>query len=159
MKKFNIEEKEIFSLLTSKQIAEISDVAVIKDFEEGHIIYDQKELARNIYILLEGEVSLSVPGKKDINVENFSLEIEKIAHHGELFGTNLLFGVKRYMTRSRVAKPSKVMILDAEKFLRIIKENKSEFVIMSYLAKVYFQRYINAMQELEESPEQLSSWW
>lgn len=150
MKKYNIEEKEIFSLLTSKQIAEISEVAQINDFEEGKIIYDQKEEARNLFILLEGEISLRIPSKKDMNIENFSLEIEKITNHGELFGPNLLFGIKRYVTRSRVTKPSKVMVIDAKKFLDIIRENESEFVIMSYLAKVYFQRYINAMKEFEE---------
>jgi len=150
MKKYNIEEKEIFSLLTSKQIAEISEVAHIKDFEEGKIIYDQKEEAKNLFILLDGEVSLRIPSKRDMNIENFSLEIEKINNHGELFGPNLLFGIKRYITRSRATKPSKIMVIDAEKFLEIIRENKSEFVIMSYLAKVYFQRYINAMKEFEE---------
>jgi CRP-like cAMP-binding protein len=150
MKKYNIEEKEIFSLLTAKQIAEISEVAKINDFEEGKIIYDQKEEARNLFILLEGEISLRIPSKKDMNIENFSLEIEKITNHGELFGPNLLFGIKRYVTRSRVTKPSKVMVIDAKKFLDIIRENESEFVIMSYLAKVYFQRYINAMKEFEE---------
>jgi len=150
MKKHNIEEKEIFSLLTSKQVTEISEVANIKDFEEGQIIYDQKEEAKNLFILLGGEVSLRIPSKKDMNIENFSLEIEKINNHGELFGANLLFGIKRYVTRSRVTKPTKVMIINAKKFLDIIRENKSEFVIMSYMAKVYFQRYINAMKEFEE---------
>jgi CRP-like cAMP-binding protein len=157
MKKYNIEEKEIFSLLTSKQVAEISDVAQVQDFDEGQIIYDQKEEAKNLFILLEGEVSLRIPGKKDMNVENFSLEIEKITNHGELFGPNLLFGIKRYVTRSRVTKPTKVMVIDAERFLDIIRENKSEFVIMSYLAKVYFQRYINSMKECEECIEPIGS--
>ena len=156
MKKYNIEEREIFSLLTSKQVAEISEVAVIKDFEEGQIIYDQKEEAKNLFILLEGEVSLRIPSKKDMSIENFSLEIEKITNHGELFGTNILFGINRYMTRARVTKSSKIMILNAEKFLHIIRENGSEFVVMSYLAKVYFQRYINTMKELEEYSEQIS---
>ena len=78
MKKFDLEEKEIFSLLTSKQIGEVSEIAVIKDFEEGQIIYDQKETAKNLFILLEGEVSLRIPSKKDTSIEKFSLEIEKI---------------------------------------------------------------------------------
>jgi len=154
MKKYEIIEKEIFSLLTSKQIAEISEAAVIKDFEADQIIYDRKEVAKNLFILLEGEVSLRVPSRDDISIESLSLEIEKIVQHGALFGTNLLFDVKRYMTRARVIKPSKVMILDAEKFLEIIQENKSEFIVMSYLAKVYFQRYINAMKEFEECARQ-----
>jgi CRP-like cAMP-binding protein len=153
MKKLNIEEREIFSLLTSKQIAEISEIAVIKEFQEGQIVYDQKETAKNLFILLEGEVSLRIPSKRDMSIEKFSLEIEKITNHGELFGSNLLFGLKRYMTRARVKKFSKIMILDAERFLQIIRENRSEFVIMSYLAKVYFQRYVNTMKELEEYTE------
>jgi len=153
MEKVKIEEKEIFSLLTSKQIAEISEFAVIKDFEEDQIIYDQKETARDLYILLEGEVSLRVPSKKDLSFDNFSIEIESITNHGQLFGTNLLFGLNKYMTRARVKKPSKIMIIHAERFLRIIRENRSEFAIMSYLAKVYFERYIDAMKELEERIE------
>jgi len=154
MKKYEIVEKEIFSLLTSKQISEISDAAVIKDFEADQIIYERKEVAKNLFILLEGEVSLRVPSRDDTSIESLSLEIEKIAQHGALFGTNLLFDVKRYMTRAQVIKPSKVMILDAEKFLEIIQENKSEFIVMSYLAKVYFQRYVNAMKEFEECARQ-----
>ena len=154
MKKYEIIKNEIFSLLTSKQITQISEAAVIKDFETDQIIYERKEVAKNLFILLEGEVSLRVPSRDDTSIESLSLEIEKIVQHGALFGTNLLFDVKRYMTRARVIKPSKVMILDAEKFLKIIRENQSEFIVMSYLAKVYFQRYINAMKEFEECARQ-----
>ncbi len=154
MKKYEIVEKEIFSLLTSKQISEISEAATIKDFEADQIIYDRKEVAKNLFILLDGEVSLRVPGRNDTSIDSLSLEIDKIAQHGALFGTNLLFDVKRYMTRARVIKPSKVMILDAKKFLEIIQENQSEFIVMSYLAKVYFQRYVNAMKEFEECVQQ-----
>lgn len=154
MKKYEIIKNEIFSLLTSKQIAEISEAAVIKDFEPDQIIYERKEVAKNLFILLEGKVSLRVPSRNDTSIESLSLEIEDIVQHGALFGTNLLFDVKRYMTRARVMKPSKVMILDAEKFLEIIRENQSEFIVMSYLAKVYFQRYVNAMKEFEECVQQ-----
>ena len=144
MEKVNIEEKEIFSLLTAKQISEISEIAVIKDFEKDQIIYVPQETAKDLFILLEGEVLLSIPSKRDFSFDNFSLEIERITHHGEMFGANL------YMTRAKVKRPSKIMIIHAERFLRIIRENRSEFTIMSYLAKVYFQRYINTMKEFEE---------
>ena len=97
MKNHEIFKNEIFSLLTSKQIGEISDAAIIKDFEVNEIIYQRKEVAKNLYILLEGEVSLKVPGRNDISIESLSLEIEKISRHGTLFGTNLLFDVNRYI--------------------------------------------------------------
>ena len=154
MKKYEIVEKEIFSLLTSKQISEISEAAVIKDFEADQIIYDRKEVAKNLFILLEGEVSLRVPSRDDTSIDSLSLEIENITQHGALFGTNLLFDIQIYMTRARVIKPSKVMILDAKNFLEIIQKNKSEFIVMSYLAKVYFQRYVHAMKEFEECARQ-----
>ena len=150
MEKFDIAKGEIYSLLTSNQIDDLSEIAVVKDFGEEQIIYDQKEKAKNLFILLEGEVSLRIPSNKDMSIEDFSLEIDKVLHQGELFGTNLLFDIKRYMTRAKAVKPSKIMIIDAEKFLDIIRENKSEFIVLSYLAKVYFQRYINAMKEFEE---------
>ena len=150
MEKIKIEEKEIFSLLTSKQIEQITKSAEVKDFEENQIIYNHQEVARDLYILLEGEVSLRVPSKKDLSFDNFSIEVESITNHGQLFGTNLLFGLNKYMTRARVKKPSKILVIHAEKFLQIIRENRSEFAIMSYLAKVYFERYIDTMKELEE---------
>ena len=157
MEKFDIAKGEIYSLLTSNQIDELSEIAVIKDFGEEQIIYDQKEEAKNLFILLEGRVSLRIPSNKDKTIENFSLEIENILHQGELFGTNLLFDIKRYMTRATAVKPSKIMILDAKKFLEIIRKNKSEFVVLSYLAKVYFQRYITAMKEFEECLKQYNA--
>ena len=76
MKKYNIEEKEMFSFLTSKQIDEISDIAILKNFEPGQIIYDRKEQVSNLHILLEGEVSLRLPSRKDMITKNFTLEIE-----------------------------------------------------------------------------------
>ena len=150
MEKYEIADKEIFSLLTSKQIGEISEAAVIKDFEAGQIVYDRKDAAKYLFILLDGEISLRVPSRDDTSLESLSLEIENITQHGALFGTNLLFDIQIYMTRARVIKPSKVMILDAKNFLEIIQKNKSEFIVMSYLAKVYFQRYVHAMKEFEE---------
>jgi len=155
MEKFDIENKEIFSLLTSKQISEISEAAIIKEYKADQFIYEQKDMAKNLYILLEGEVSLRVPSRNDTSIESFSLEIEDIDRPGKLFGTNLLFDVKRYFTRAMVIKPSKVMMLDAKKFLEIIRKNGSEFIVMSYLARVYFHRYINAMKEFEECAQQV----
>ncbi|MHA1624038.1 MAG: cyclic nucleotide-binding domain-containing protein [Promethearchaeota archaeon] len=140
--------------MTSKQIGEISEAAVIKDFEADQIIYDRKEAAINLFILLEGEISLRVPSRDDTSLDSLSLEIENVTQHGALFGTNLLFDVQMYMTRARVIKPSKVMMLDAKNFLEIIQKNKSEFIVMSYLAKVYFQRYVHAMKEFEECARQ-----
>ena len=54
------------------------------------------------------------------------------------------------MTRARATKTAKILVVDAKKFLNIIRENKSEFAIMSYLANVYFKRYINTIKEFEE---------
>ncbi|MDY6853983.1 MAG: cyclic nucleotide-binding domain-containing protein [Thermodesulfobacteriota bacterium] len=149
MKGYKIEGKEIFSVLTPKQVDEISDIAIIKNSEEGEILFNQGEHAKNFHILLEGEVVLELPSSKDTNYENFSLEIERIKGHG-VFGPGLLFGMKRFITRARTTKPSKIMIIDSERFVEIIRKNKSEFPIMSYLAKVYFQRYIGAMKEFQQ---------
>lgn len=150
MKQKNVLEKEIFSLLTSKQVAEISDNALIKDYFAGQIVYGQKEQAKNLFILLDGEVTLRLPSRSDLSLDAFSLEIEKINDHGSIFGTNLLFGVKRYITRAVATASSKILVLDSLKFLEIIQKNNSEFIIMSYLSKVYFHRYIHAMKEFEE---------
>jgi CRP-like cAMP-binding protein len=150
MEQFNIEKKELFSLLTPNQIAEISEIAIVKEFEPGQIIFDQAETATNLFVLLEGEISLRHPGRHDISTSTFSLEIENIVDYGTVFGPNSLFGLDRYFTRARVMVQSKVMILNSKKFLEIIQKNGSEIIIMSYLAKVYFHRYINAMKEFQQ---------
>ncbi|MDY7034475.1 MAG: cyclic nucleotide-binding domain-containing protein [Thermodesulfobacteriota bacterium] len=149
MKEYKVEGKEIFSHLTPKQVAEISDIATIKNCEEGEIIFDRGQTAKNIYILLEGEVALRLPSGKDMSYEEFSLEIDRIKDHG-VFGPGLMFGVRKYITRAKTTKSSKIMMIDAEKFIDIIRENKSEFSIMSYLANTYFHRYINTMKEFQQ---------
>jgi len=150
MEQFNIEKKEMFSLLTPNQIAEIAEIAIVKDFESGQIVFDQNEFANNLFVLLEGEISLRHPGRRDQSTSTFSLEIENIVNYGTVFGPNSLFGVDKHFTRARVMVQSKIMILDAKKFLGIIQKNGSEFVIMSYLAKVYFHRYLNSMKEFQQ---------
>ena len=152
MKGYTVEGKEIFSHLTPKQVSEISDIAVIKNFQEGEIIFDRGQNAKNMFILLEGEVVLRLPSSKDMSYEEFSLEIDRIKGHG-VFGPGLLFGIKKYITRAKATKSSKIMLIDTEKFVEIIKENKSEFSIMSYLANTYFHRYINTMKEFQQYME------
>jgi signal-transduction protein with cAMP-binding, CBS, and nucleotidyltransferase domain len=152
MKEYKIEGKEIFSHLTPKQISEISDIAVVKHFEEGEIIHDRGQPARDLYILLEGEVVLSIPSGKDMSYENYSLEIDRISDHG-VFGLGPVFDVKKYLTRAQTKKSSRIMTIDCEKFSSIIRENKSEPLIMSYLARAYFHRYISAMKEFRQYME------
>lgn len=149
MKKSIIEGREIFQHLTHKQIAEIHDAAEIRNIEADQIIFDQKQEVKNFYILLEGEISLRLPGTRDRTPAKFSLEIDRIKGYG-VFGPGYLFGIKRHMLRARAVKRSKVLMLDSKHFLEIIKENGSETLILSYMAKVYFQRYINAMKEFQQ---------
>ncbi|MFH1050767.1 MAG: cyclic nucleotide-binding domain-containing protein [bacterium] len=148
MKEFKIEDKEIFMMLTSKQVSLIAEKGKVRNYEPGEIIYDFKAIAKDIFFLLEGEVSLRLPGKKDQTPEFFSYEIESIKNRG-VFGPGRLFGVERYLTRARAVKRSKVLSIDADLFMKIMKQEKSELVVMSYLAGVYFQRYINTMKELQ----------
>ena len=149
MKTHQIEKNEIFSLLTSKQVDKINNIAEIKNLEKGKIVYEQKEKTQNLYFLLEGEVALKLPSPKDASIKEFSLEIDKIKGQG-VFGANKLFGIPRFMTRARVTKDSKILAVDANAFLKILKENHSEFYVMSYLAKIYFERYTHTMKELQQ---------
>lgn len=152
MKTHQIEKNEIFGLLTFKQVDAIHDAAQIKSFEPGQIVYEHKEQAHNVYFLLEGEVALKIPSQKDTSIKQFSLEIDVIKDKG-VFGANQLFGIQRYMARARVTKPSKILKINTDDFLKIIKENHSEFYIMSYLAKVYFLRYNHTMKEYQQFAE------
>lgn len=149
MKEFKVEEKEIFSMLTSKQVSLLSDHGKTRNFEKGEIIYQHQAVANDIYFLLDGEVSLRLPGKNDQSPEYYFYEVEIIKGHG-VFGPGKLFGVERYLTRAIATKRSKVLIIDADLFMEIMKQNKSELLVMSYLAKVYFQRYFNTMKELQQ---------
>jgi len=56
--------------------------------------------------LIEGEVTLRISSREDNS-------IEKITGHVSVFGTNLLFGVNRYLKRARVTKTSKILVIDA----------------------------------------------
>ena len=155
MQEYALEDNEVFSLLTPKQISEISDLALIKRYAENDIIYNHNEPATTLYILLEGEVALTLPAAGDATAKPLTLEIDIVRDHG-IFGGGLLFGVERYSTRARATKPSNIMTFDSKRFLEIIRENKSEFPIMAHIARVYFLRYINAMKQFAQGYCQIS---
>jgi hypothetical protein len=98
---------------------------------------------------------LTLPNLGNATAKPFTMEIDIVRDHG-IFGASYLFGIERYSTMARAAKSSNIMIFDAKQFLEIIRENKSEFPIMAYIARVYFKRYINSIKQFIQGYCQLS---
>lgn len=83
--------QDVFSYLRPEQINVIHNAAEIVEYRAGQVVYTQGEKARHVYVVLDGQVALRLPGKKGV-----SILIESLGR-GAIFGASASFEPGAYM--------------------------------------------------------------
>jgi len=136
---------ELFRSLSMEAVHKINQLAKLKEFKSGDIIFQPNQEAGNLYILLEGLVALRFPATE----EAFSFSAIRIEKN-DLFGAGALLGSPRYITQAYCVKDSKVLSIEAKKFRQILEEDRiASFDVMARIAQVYFERYIYLMKRIQ----------
>ncbi len=137
-----LKNTELFSALDDSQLDRILSHSTIESFPEGKTIFQQGEDAHRLYILLEGAVTLTVKTGEKIDFMTSTIEKE-----GSVFGMPCLLEPFRYNVTASCAKPSKVLVIDADPFRTLMEEDaKIGREIMKKLALIYFHR-LNEMRD------------
>lgn len=63
-----VEKISLFQCLTNKQKFSLANAIKIVNFKEGDTIFKAGEVAQGLYIVSEGSVEISLPGKKALVV-------------------------------------------------------------------------------------------
>ncbi|HWF92332.1 MAG TPA: Crp/Fnr family transcriptional regulator [Terriglobales bacterium] len=99
---------------------------VLKDFEQirsasqypaGAILFVEKQKCRGVYVLCEGEVKLSITSREGRTM------IVKIVRAGEMLGLLAMVSCNAYEVTAETLRPSQVVFLHREEFLRFIAEH------------------------------------
>jgi len=95
---------EIFKDLRQEAVNEISEVAVEEMYSPGNQLFSAGDPATYFYILVEGEVELSL-GRK--------IEKEYVVRNlGEAFGWSSVVGNDQYTAQAKCLSPTKVLKID-----------------------------------------------
>ncbi len=85
-----LEGQEVFQFLRPEQVKAISDVAEVVEFQAGDTIYEKDSPAEFFYVVLEGQVSLRLPGQSGV-----SLQVDELTK-GAMFGSCVCFQLVDY---------------------------------------------------------------
>ena len=137
-----LKKVELFNALEESQLNSIFSLSAIESWAEGKTIFSQEDEAHHLYILIEGAVTLTIKTGEKTDLMASTLDRE-----GAVFGMPCLLEPFRYNVTAACAKPSKVVVIDADPFRTVLDEDpKMGREVMKKLALIYFNR-LNEMRD------------
>ena len=128
----------------SKQVDSISNAAKAVRYKGGDTVYSQGEPAEFIYVVLEGEVLLRLPGKGGLSVPI------DVATAGTMFGSCMCFDIKTYSTTAQCTQDSKLLKIEAVALSDLMDEDlRIGYAMQRRLSQIYFKRYLDTMSKLQ----------
>lgn len=139
-----LKAQQVFSYLRPEQVDVLSNTADVIDYKAGDTVYFQGQKAEHIYVVLQGEVSLRLPGGSGITIP-----IDTAAK-GVMFGACQCFDIKTYATTAQCTQDSKLMKIEAAALLRLMDDDLlMGYVLQRRLSHIYFGRYLETMGKLQ----------
>jgi CRP-like cAMP-binding protein len=139
-----LKSQDVFGLMRPDQVDKISNVSKTIRLKSGENVYQRGQQADYIYVVLEGEVTLRLPGKGGVTVP-----IDQVTR-GNMFGACMCFDIPTYATTAQCSQDSKIMKLDAVALRKLMDGDPLiGFGIQRRMAAVYFQRYNETMRKLQ----------
>ena len=131
-----LKKTDLFDTLEEHQLNALLSNSSVKSYSQGETIFQQGEEAKQLYVLIQGEVDLTVRAQEEIGFMTSKIEKE-----GAVFGTPSLMEPFRYNVTAKCLKPTKVLAVEADHIRKKIEEDPRMGVeIMRKLATIYFNR-------------------
>jgi CRP-like cAMP-binding protein len=136
---------EFFHNLGVEEVEAVSGFSEKLRFSRDDQIFSYGQKADKVYLLLEGAVLLRFPpGRTESQM--IIARIEK----GELFGISPLLGTEAYGADAVCVEDAEVLGIEAGQLQGLLQEDcMAGFVIMSEVAKAYFDRYRGLLRNLQ----------
>jgi CRP-like cAMP-binding protein len=132
----DLKEADLFKGLNTKQLQLLGKYFTEVNFKAGETVFSQGEPAQNLYILMEGEVTLGIKAKSEIDITAYS-----VGRKGEAFGLPALIKPYRNSVSATCTKKARVYSINGEILRKLIKQNaKAGIEIMERVAEIFFNR-------------------
>lgn len=156
----------IFSEIPQDKLSAIAERCELLEFKSDEVIFEQGEVAKNLYGVLEGEVELSFVFqdrvlKADIEYEEsvqarFEVLEKPIVVDtlgpGDVFGWSALVSPRQLTAMARCSKPTRVFSLPADDLKATYDQDPAlGYMIMEKLAEIIAQRLQTRTDKLIET--------
>ena len=139
-----LDKHEVFQFLRPDQVRAISDVAEVVEFEAGETIYERGAKATHFYVVLQGQISLRLPGTSGV-----SIQIDELTE-GAVFGSCICFQLVDYSLKAQCTRDSKVLKIESATLKELMDEDLlMGYTIQTQISRIYFNRYIQTMKKLQ----------
>jgi CRP-like cAMP-binding protein len=134
-----LKETDLFKGLETKQLQLLGKHFMEETFETGEVVFAQGRPAEKLYILLEGEVTLGIKAKGEVDITASS-----VGKKGETFGLSSLIKPYRNNVSATCTKKTKVISINGEVLRKLMKQNrKLGMEITERVAEIYYGRLNN----------------
>ena len=135
---------DVFGFLRPEQVDAISGRAEQVAVPAGATVYERGAKAEYLYTVLDGEVTLRLPG-----TGGFSVAIDEL-QKGDMFGSCACFQRDSYALTAQCTEDSVLLRIESS----ALKELMDNDLVMGYalqtrLSAIYFGRYIDTMRKLQ----------
>ena len=139
-----IRAQDVFDFLRPEQVHVISEASDKVDYAAGETVYERGAKAAHIYAVLDGEVTLRLPGKSGV-----SIVIDQLAKGG-LFGSCICVGRETYALTAQCSADSKLLRIEHSVLKRLMDGDLViGYALQSRFSAIYFGRYVETMKKLQ----------
>jgi CRP/FNR family transcriptional regulator/CRP/FNR family cyclic AMP-dependent transcriptional regulator len=121
-----LQQIDIFEELTPDQIRLIDKICTEKSYQAGEVIFEENELSKEFYIIMEGEVEIQVDPDTigDGTTNSYQPSTIAILRRGQSFGEVAIVdpGVRSASAKSG-AEGSKLLVVDRAAFLKLLEND------------------------------------
>ena len=126
------------------QVEGPGDVAQVMDYETGETIYERGTKAEHFYVVLDGQVSLRLPGQSGV-----SIQIDELTE-GTIFGSCVCFQFLEYSLDAQCTRDSKILKIESATLKELMDQDLlMGYTIQTQISRIYFNRYIETMKKLQ----------
>ncbi|UCG87133.1 MAG: cyclic nucleotide-binding domain-containing protein [Gemmatimonadota bacterium] len=136
--------QEVFASLRPDQVDALSEAAERVRCAPGDVIYTKGAPAHHFFVVLEGEVTLRLPGRGGVGIV-----IDQLGK-GAMFGSCVCFNRDSYALTAQSTSDSLLLKVKSA----ALKELMDRDLVMGYalqtrISEIYFARYIETMKKLQ----------
>lgn len=144
MARERLEGQGVFQFLRPEQIKAISDVAEVVTLRAGDTVYRKDARADFFYVVLDGQVSLRLPGQSGV-----SIQIDELTK-GAMFGSCVCFQLVNYSLNAQCTSDSKLLKIESATLKELMDGDLlMGYTIQTQISRIYFNRYIDTMKKLQ----------
>lgn len=130
-----------FGRLSDPQIKALAMLAKEEEYPAGTILFEERQPAKTLYLLLEGSIDLSFKSEEEFHPKSSKIFLVGEVNPEEVFGISAVIDPYTYSATAKADKPSRVLQFDASALRGMAQEDPQfGFLLMTQIARIIYER-------------------